>query len=481
VQDVVYEKESVINFIKRAKICVMLDWTALKDLQCTSENTTPPANPWLGKQYLAGSHQTGAPYSRANPRDRWFGLNCSPTTFVTASMNPYSVLYTELIGTSNSSTYFPFHSEYGVTSYGSEHGTPYYGLVCSSFASYVLGLPMPIQTSNLATSSDTIKIAEVGYGATQQALDVYSIPPLSIITTPSHTYMVVDFLINEYGERVYAVVVETTYPNTKATMYKVNRLQIRFNGEYTKVSGNNQKIQLSIPTPTKLYAHKDKNLWSTPYGDDFSGVLNNYATRKLCSPNVMFYMGNKAVVMKYDTTNYAKNDACWLIVKPEDVYTTVQVERYNNATGTWSNVGSKTIATDKQSYSDNNTDYYKIDVTSLCSTKGKYRAYLTDGTNNTSYTEWIVLDVSLYKDSSKIKWTVNNDGSSDGDDDYATVVAANRVTSVGQPYGGVDTVEETNAVNGYVNYINSSDISARIVCRCNFGTASRYKVMTTFS
>jgi hypothetical protein len=396
-------------------------------------------------------------------------------------MNPYSVLYTELIGTSNSSTYFPFHSEYGVTSYGSEHGTPYYGLVCSSFASYVLGLPMPIQTSNLATSSDTIKIAEVGYGATQQALDVYSIPPLSIITTPSHTYMVVDFLINEYGERVYAVVVETTYPNTKATMYKVNRLQIRFNGEYTKVSGNNQKIQLSIPTPTKLYAHKDKNLWSTPYGDDFSGVLNNYATRKLCSPNVMFYMGNKAVVMKYDTTNYAKNDACWLIVKPEDVYTTVQVERYNNATGTWSNVGSKTIATDKQSYSDNNTDYYKIDVTSLCSTKGKYRAYLTDGTNNTSYTEWIVLDVSLYKDSSKIKWTVNNDGSSDGDDDYATVVAANRVTSVGQPYGGVDTVEETNAVNGYVNYINSSDISARIVCRCNFGTASRYKVMTTFS
>ena len=90
-------------------------------------------------------------------------------------------------------------------------------------------------------------------------------------------------------------------------------------------------------------------------------------------------------------------------------------------------------------------------------------------------------DVSLYKDGTKIKWTANNDDSSEGDDDYATVVAANRVTSVGQPYGGVDTVEETNAVNGYVDYINSSDISARIVCRCNYGTASRYKVMSTFS
>jgi hypothetical protein len=340
---------------------------------------------------------------------------------------------------------------------------------------------MPINTSNLATSSNTIKIAEVGYGATQHAFDAYSIPPLSIITTPGHTYMVVDFLLNEYGERVYAILIETTYPNTKATLYKIDRLQLRFDGEYNKVSGNNQKIQLSIPTPTKLYAHKDKNLWSIPYDDGFSGALNNYATRKLCDPNVMFYMGNKAVVMKYDTTNYSKNDACWLIVKPENVYTTVQVEKYSNNTGTWSNVGSKTIATDKQSYSDNNTDYYKIDVTSLCNTKGKYRAYLTDGTNNTGYTEWIVLDVSLYKDGGNIKWTVNNNDSSNGDDDYATVVAGNQTIPAGPPVDGSDTREEINANNGYISYLNSSSIYARVVVKCAFGTASRYKAMSTFS
>lgn len=466
----VYEKQSVINLLKRVKTCTTIDWPVIRSFPCTQYT-----NQYRDHYYLQGSRQIGVPYSRSSVRERWFGLDVSPTTFISAANNPYSVLYTEQIGASG--TDYPFHSEYGISSYGASNGVPYYGLVCSAYASYIMGLSAAIQTSNMANNSYTIKLKEVGYGAEQAALNAMEIPPLSLVTTPSHTYIVLDFLLNEFGERVCAIVVEETYPNVKATLYRVFRLQTRFNGDYSKVLSNQDTIQLSVPKPSQLYNHREKNIWNKT---KTYGILHYY-DYLYGDNNVMFYMGDKAVVMKYDTTNYAKNDACWLIVKPEDVYTTVQVEKYDNTTGTWSNVGSKTIATDKQSYSDNNTDYYKIDVTSLCNTKGKYRAYLTDGTNNTSYTEWIVLDVSLYKDGNRIKWTVNNDDSSEGDDDYVTVVAANRVTSVGQPYSGLDTVEETNASNGYVDYLNSSDISARIVCRCNYGTASRYKVMTTFS
>ena len=288
----VYEKESIRNSLKRAKIGTMADWTALKYIM--------PTNPsWRSYQYNPNSHQTGIPYSRANVRDRWFGMNTSPTTFVTASLNPYSVLYTERIGDGNT---YPFASEYGISEYGSGHGVPYYGYVCSAYVSFVLGFTMPQQTSGFLTDSRMILVKEVGYGATQQALQANELPPLSVITTPEHTYCVLDFLYNEDGVREYAILVESISPNSRATLYRMNRLQTRLDGEYNKYNGQNEKIQLTIPKPSSLYSHKDNNIWWTPYDiDDEVGIIKPTLTY---DENIMFYMGDKAVVMKYDTTNY---------------------------------------------------------------------------------------------------------------------------------------------------------------------------------
>lgn len=476
--DRVFTKDSIQSALKRARIAAMIPWV-------TQRYVMPTQEAWRGIQFLQDTIQHGAPYSRANVRERWLGIDVSPETFITASMNPYSVLYTEKIG--DGTTANPFASEYGITGYGSSHGVPYYGLVCSAYASYILGFNEPVATNSFPNDSRLYLIgkhSEIESGCVEAPVDARTIPALSCITTPGHTYMVIDFMQVE-GERVAAIVAEETHPLIRVGLYPIDRLQERWDYEYQYYCtegggyvGDENVIEVTLIKPSFLDERKDNSVWdvSQMYSiNTIRDVMLGICRQDMkIDSNVMFYMGEKAVVMEYDDVKAIKNDRQWLIIKPE-TYTKVQVEKWDESTNQWDIITSSyDIATNKESYSDNNTDYFKIDVTSLCTTYGIYRACLVNGNEHTGYTQWMVLNCLIKKDpnnNNRIIWESANSELSIDSVNYAKAVAARDTIASGAGYVGDS---EGNAARGYIT-INPNTVDyLKVSLQCKWGIATRF-------
>ena len=189
----------------------------------------------------------------------------------------------------------------------------------------------------------------------------------------------------------------------------------------------------------------------------------------------MFYMGDKAVVMEYDA-NAEKNDRQWLIVSPEE-YTKIKIEKWDESNSQWSVITSNyDIDSHKESYSDQNLNYFKVDVTELCPTYGKYRACLVgDNNEQTGYTQWIVLNCLIKKDpndATKIIWETSNDSLSSESDVYATAVSAGFVNSAG--VGNTTTFEGNVTTRQYIEVTQSHADYVKVRLKCKWGCATRY-------
>ncbi len=476
----VYSRASVRSALRRAKIAAMIPWKPLRYVM-------PTRPTWRSEKYRPGSLQVGVPYSRSNPRGKWFGFNVSPYTFLTSLLNPYSVMYTEKIGDRAN---YPCDSEYGlnaIASYGSGHGVPYYGLVCSAYASFVYGFNDALDTDSFP--SDT---GEAGRNYIvsrhkrtgnyiHEPVSALTIPALSAIIVPGHVYMVIDFLLDTNRNRIAAVVAEATHPNVRVGLYTIDRLQARFNAEYEKYCvSDSEEIDVNIVKPSVLDANKETNVWDVSELYPTEPVANG-----ICQPNtifddrIMFYMGDKAVVMEYDTANYNRNDRSWLVVKPGDVFTKVKVERWDNGNNEWVLVTEQLLSNESMlPYSDGNSEYYKVDVTNYAQTRGKYRASLVndDYTEETGYTQWIVLNGEIYRDSTdgnRIKWSSLNEGLSPDDDEYAVAVTAAPVLE--NNGGAALRNSEKYAAQGYLEpeSIASSYGYIKVDFKCAWGSAMR--------
>jgi hypothetical protein len=466
VDTVVYEKGSIRSALIRARMCAMIPLLPLRDILPTQDN-------WIGLQFLAGTRNLGVPYSRASVRDRWFGLNVSPYTFLTSMLNPYSVIYTEVIGGNTGSE---SRSEYGQT-YNSGHGRPYYGLVCSSYGSFIYGFKYPIITDGFPRDNRNIIVSRHGDDYIPEPINARTIPALCTITTPGHTWCVIDFLCDGDGNRIAAIVAEETTPCVRAGLYPIDRLQTRFNSEY---AGNHAGVtEVTIVKPTILYDNRNVNLWDVSRLYNINTIPGQMTPSYGVDPNVLFYMGDKAVVMEPDA-NATRNDDCWLIVKPEGTYSKIRLEVWNITTQSWDLVSENIdIATLKQSYSDGNEDYYKINLTAAgyCQTRGKYRACLTDGdgTLTTGYTQWIVLNGTIQVDpnnSARIVWSSMNELVSQTEDEFAAPIAALFTPSGGE--GGNNSSGEAQAITGYLIGQNGRNYPyVKVDFRCAWGTGMR--------
>lgn len=482
--DRIYTKASIASALKRAKIAAMIPWEPLKYVM-------PTQSSYRDIRFMKGALLYGIPYSRANVRDRWFGLCVSPETFLTALENPYSVIYTERIG--NNSNDYPFASEYGIASYGSTHGVPYYGLVCSAYASYVLGFDEAISTDSFPATSRLYifskhSAVQSGAGIIASPVDARTIPALSTVTTPGHTYLVVDFYVID-GERVAALVAEETSPMIKVAFYPIDRLQERFDYEYNyyctadggaSIADSAKIIETNVIKPSQLDNRKNNNMW------DVSALYSTQTEKELllgmCKPDIhidehiMFYMGEKAVVMEYDA-GAVKNDRQWLIVSPDD-YTKIKVEKWDESNDQWTVVASNyDIDSHKESYSDQNLNYFKVDITELCPTYGKYRACLVgDNNEQTGYTQWIVLNCTIMKDpndATKIIWETVNSSLSSESDLYATAVAAGFCNSAGA--SAIPLINEGNAISRhYIEITQSHADYVKVRIKCKWGCGTRY-------
>ena len=132
--------EGVHNGVRRARQLCWLRWTPVEKMPSGLIRTTTEGKRYIDTFLPAWYPRTGIPYSSVRLHEKYVGNNVSIETFMTALKNPDSLLYTA-----------PQHG-LGRSMFS------YYGTVCSTFLSYVTGMPVRTSCSLLLGDSRLTKV-----------------------------------------------------------------------------------------------------------------------------------------------------------------------------------------------------------------------------------------------------------------------------------------------------------------------------------
>lgn len=329
------QNRGVLNAYKKAHQLLEIVWTALATIPSDGSATG----------VSAGKH-TGMLYSEALQFERYVGFGCSLRTFMTALHNPYSVMYTE----DTKGTSVRKKSAYGFDYLNTSLNGAFYGTVCSGLISYALGLPVIMQTYDIAWMTEEGIFEEV-YDNTGFGVELGD-----VIWKSGHVQLVTDVIRDERGTPVTIEVTESTQ-----NYVVVNRRTPAFISNY--LSTNNGK----------LYRYKElyKNL--SYEASPFVAVEGETASTYQYNDDICTYLGDYVSIAEWESMfiNYAKGS-----------YTSMQLYKDNTLI--------QTIAL-PSSY--NAT--HSIDVTSYLTGAGMYKARLTDGTNNSDYTYFEVVETNV--------------------------------------------------------------------------------------
>lgn len=174
------------NALKRARQLTDVKWTPLL-------GTIPGTRLVDGERtyyyFEKGKEQTGIPYSSVYETNTYVGYNVSLETFISATCNPKSYLYTRNLR----------------NECVEKKAVSYYGMVCSKFVLYVLEVPESYTTTFIPSVPGLKKIFNVG------ELDPYRFNRCDVLLHPKrHTVMVTDVLSDENGKIQFIEVSEET-------------------------------------------------------------------------------------------------------------------------------------------------------------------------------------------------------------------------------------------------------------------------------
>lgn len=157
-----------------------------------------------GGEYFPVGDVYGIPYSSAKEYDKFVGYNVMPVTFLSATKNPYSLLYTEDINGARST------SEYGITYHGKNCGS-YFGVVCNT-------LVLPAVGFDIIWNTDEFE-GLYKFGILKQNPDqsAYGLQAGDIIWQTGHTRIVTDVLPS--GNDLVIKYVEATSPLPRVGEY----------------------------------------------------------------------------------------------------------------------------------------------------------------------------------------------------------------------------------------------------------------------
>ena len=129
--------EGVKNAIARARQLCEIEWTAKRE--CIVNDNAQwgflvPARAGRAHRFPDVFH--GVPYSSTRVLDKFVGLDISPSTFLSATENPASIVYTRELSDDNDPAHNPRISNVHFA----------YGVVCNSLASYAMDLPINYST-----------------------------------------------------------------------------------------------------------------------------------------------------------------------------------------------------------------------------------------------------------------------------------------------------------------------------------------------
>lgn len=295
--------------------------TVLKAKQlCEIEFETKAVMPQQRGDLAANAVHKGFPYSSTRIDNLFVPNFVSLETFMTALKNPNSYLYTVDIG-----------------DLGNVNGDTYYGCVCSTYASYALGIPGMYTTHQWGDIPD-MELLEYQHPSYFKIGDT--------ICGNGHVLIVTDIMRNKRG-RIGAITIMDAQPAKVVST------------TYSSVD----EVASKFPTSQYKYYRYKKIYASEHTQSPFVAVEDEI-------PQTFTY--NTAIIpRKGDKANWRAGETVEIDVLEPGSYTSVEIYKDDTLLET------KDMA----------------DLISLSGlTAGSYKARLTDGTNYSDYCYWIVVD-----------------------------------------------------------------------------------------
>ena len=184
------------NVLKRAEQFLRLRYTPLKAIPSLTIDRTVEPKQFYPTHFLPFRPIKGANYSAVRYNEKYLGQNVSFETFLTAVLNPNSVLYTRTLHGCN-----PL-------------GAAWYGSVCSQFASYCFDFPFQIDCQQwpFLPGVKTIDPSDINALALCDVLNERT----------RHTALITGIDRDKDGQVVYIHVSEQTPPHVVTTAFTVS-------------------------------------------------------------------------------------------------------------------------------------------------------------------------------------------------------------------------------------------------------------------
>lgn len=323
-------------------------WT---NLRWTPKGDVPSQG---GASYFsAGKERIGMLYGEGCYQDKRVGVDVSLLTFMTAINNPYSLMYTENTNENHSK------SAYGVTYYGDYNSGAYMGMSCNVLVYNVLGCP--ITYSSFETDGGMAVAENIVYRVYDQSANGVELG--DILAMQGHVQIVTRIWrdsryrtqkvqISEIvGTGARSYVLTATEFNDLLRSYRI----YRFNELYKNINYE-QSPFVTLPDEVPL---------DYKYNDDICTFAGDYAT----------FAENDLLHINYNKGSYTSME----IYKNDTLIDTIPIG-----------------------------EGHDVDLTNKGYTYGKYKARLTNGTDNSEYTHWEILDLSLSLNGEELTYSTNS-------------------------------------------------------------------------
>lgn len=402
-----------ILFKRRVRQFVNPTWYALEYIPRSETN------------FLKGTINRGIPYSEVNEYSKFVGQHVSFRTFLSALLNIRSVMYTEDIRTGSAQK-----TKYGITYHGMyDQSRSYYGAVCTSLTSYVLGLNDIVVSYKTDEIPGLIPIAKGTHTSKWQKTsdggntwedcnkdEIWEmVNPMDLIFYTGHCSLAGDVFLDEDGERKFIDWIEQTTPRGRIIPYSkdgfLNRLESRTEtADSGGVGGYKQWIIYRYENWNNMGSEKVR--FNEP--EDTPYIQTNfmmYSPQIIESdPDIQICLGDYPAIACTDGAFQQTIPFCFNVHRGGK-YTTLQIFNESDNVESSNPVATIDISSNVSGQIYNSTDIESDDAEDkddwivadmrsitlgITLTSGKYKARVTDGTESSGFTHFELVDISEF-------------------------------------------------------------------------------------
>jgi len=333
--------KAIENTRRRANQMLNIRWTPIDTIWRKTAKSS----------YKADSIYYGLPYSQVKEYNKYVGFDVNFTTFMTAINNPYSVMYTENVNKNKSS------SAYGIV-YKGDKTYSYMGIDCSTFVGYSLGLTVNHKTAEYKNLEDFDSI--ISYMRVKEPKDLNVIEEMDVIwkDNPGHVRLVTKVHKDSNGNVDSVEIAQSTTSSPQITT-RIDYLPIQevtdsFHKQQSILYRYKKRAENTNYTPIPFLTYDGKTSVEYDYNNDICTYRGDSCSFRL----------GEMIIINYNLKEVKDWNTLLLYNENDDTIASVVI---NPAT-------------------------HYINITSYIKGAGKYKACLTNGSQNSDYTYFEVID-----------------------------------------------------------------------------------------